>query len=149
MQCCHIRHGIAAKLGLALRAISRSGKSGQVIYFGGVRNRFFYGYPLEITVGFLSDLFSRNAIGTQGKELAQQFSKRLTKERLGDAKRVAAEFDILSGNALSYQRKVNLGVLGKSHLVNSLQWTLIDDGYPEDFAKEIGGQLAMKLAASE
>lgn len=100
-------------------------------------------------MGFVSDLFSRSTISAQGKELATQFSKRLTKERTGDAKRVAAEYDILVGNALGYQRKASLGVLGKSQLINSFQWALIDEGYTESFAREIGGQLAMRLAASE
>lgn len=100
-------------------------------------------------MGFVSDLFSRNAIGTQGKDLARQFAKRLTKDRVNDSKRVAAEFDILVGHALGYERKTGLGVFGKSHLVNSFQWALIDEGYAEEFAKEIGNQLAMKLAATD
>jgi hypothetical protein len=81
--------------------------------------------------------------------LARQFGQRLTKDRIGDAKRVATEFDVLAGNALGYQRRLGLGVLGTSSLVNTFQWALIEDGYPMEFAQEIGKQLAVKLAADQ
>jgi hypothetical protein len=100
-------------------------------------------------VGVFSDIISRKAIGAHGQDLARQFASRLTKERLGDAKRVEAEFQIMSGNALGYHRKANLGIFGTSHLVNSFQWALIEDGYPSEFARDIGNQLAVKLAAGE
>ena len=100
-------------------------------------------------MGLISDLLSRGAIAKQGKLLAKQFALRLTKEREGDAKRVSAEYEILVGDAIGYQRKANLGVVGKSHLTNSIQWALVDEGFSEKFAKEIGGQLAITLAASE
>jgi len=99
-------------------------------------------------VGLIADLFSRGAIARQGQDLARQFAKRLPKERVGDAKRVAIELEVLVGNALGYQRKADLGVFGKSHLVNSLQWALIEDGYPKEFSQDIGSQLARKLAAT-
>jgi len=38
-------------------------------------------------------------------------------------------------------------VFGKSHLVNTLQWTLVEEGFDKDFAQNIGSQLARKLAA--
>jgi len=99
-------------------------------------------------VGFLSDLFSRKAIAAQGTDLARQFAKRLPKDKLGDEKRVSAEFDILLGNALGYQRKANLGFFGKSQLVNSLQWALVEAGFAEDFARGIGSELASRLAST-
>jgi hypothetical protein len=100
-------------------------------------------------VGFFKDVFSRSDISSQGKDLARQFSKRLPKERVGDVKRVDVEFDILLGNALGFQRKKGLGVFGKSHLVNSLQWSLVEEGYAKDFAMEIGNRLATRLASTE
>lgn len=100
-------------------------------------------------MGFFSDLLSRKDIGKQGTLLAQQFSKRLTKERAGDAKRVAAEYDVLVGDALGYQRRAALGFLGKSQLVNALQWSLVAEGFTEEFAKDIGSQLAITLAATK
>ncbi len=99
-------------------------------------------------MGLFSDLFSRKKIGEEGRALALQFAKRLPKDRVGDAKRVASEYEILVGDALGYQRRANLGVLGKSELVNSFQWALIAEGYTEEFAKELGGQLAVTLAAT-
>jgi hypothetical protein len=99
-------------------------------------------------VGFLSDLVSRKKISEQGQTLARQFAKRLTKERAGDEKRVKAEYEILVGDAVGYQRRAQLGVLGKSALVNSFQWALVAEGFSEDFAKELGGQLAVTLAAT-
>ncbi len=98
-------------------------------------------------MGFLSDLLSRGSIGTQGKDLAERFAKRLPKERTTDSKRVEAEFEILAGSALDLRRKSNLGVLGTSHLANSVQWALVDAGYTEEFARQIGSQLAVRLAA--
>lgn len=97
-------------------------------------------------MGFLSDVLSRGAIAAQGAELARSLARRLPVERVGEEKKVAVEFDILVGTALGYQRKANLGVLGKSHLVNSFQWTLIQDGYPEAFSQDLGSKLAVLLA---
>jgi hypothetical protein len=99
-------------------------------------------------LGLISDLLSRKKTIEQGRLLASQFAKRVAVDKVSDEKRVAAEFDILKANAVGYQRRENLGVYGKSQLVNSLQWSLIAGGYPEGFAKEIGGQLAVTLAAS-
>jgi len=100
-------------------------------------------------VGFISDLVSRNAIGKQGRLLAKQFALRLTKGREGDSKRVAAEYEILVGDALGYQRRAELGVVGKSHLTNSIQWALVEEGFSEEFSRDIGGRLAITLAASD
>ena len=99
-------------------------------------------------MGFLSDLFERKKTVARGRELAMAFSKRLSKEKITDEKRVATEYDLLKADAVAYQRRANLGVIGKSQLVNSFQWTLIAEGYPEEFSKEIGGQLAVTLAAT-
>jgi hypothetical protein len=100
-------------------------------------------------VGFISDVMGRKDIDQQGRLLAQQFAKRLSKERAGDAKRVAAEYQVLLGDAVGYQRRMSLGFVGKSRLVNALQWTLVEQGFAEDFARDIGSQLAITLAASE
>lgn len=99
-------------------------------------------------MGFLTDLVSRRKISEQGETLARQFAKRLTKDRAGDEKRVLAEYEILVGDAIGYQRRARLGVLGKSSLVNSFQWTLVAEGFDQEFAREIGGQLAVTLAAT-
>lgn len=99
-------------------------------------------------MGFIADLLSRKQTLEQGRALASQFAKRLPVEKVSDEKRVSAEYDILKANAVGYQRRANLGVVGKSQLVNSIQWALIASGYPEEFSKEIGGQLAVTLAAS-
>lgn len=98
-------------------------------------------------MGIFSDLVSRKRIAAQGKELAAKFMQRLPQERVSDAKRVAVEFEILAGTALEYRRKDALGLLGTSQLVNSFQWAMIESGYEEAFAREIGNQLAVKLAA--
>ena len=92
---------------------------------------------------------SRKAIGEKGRELADQFAKRLTLERVGNAERVKAEFEILSGKALDYRRKAGLGVFGTSQLVNNFQWRLVELGYAEEFSRQIGNQLAINLAATD
>lgn len=99
-------------------------------------------------MGFISDLLSRKDIDAQGQDLARRFAKRVPKDKTGDAKRVAAEYELLVGDAVSYQRRANLGLVGKSRLVNSFRWTLAGDGYSEDFVKEVSGQLAVTLASS-
>lgn len=100
-------------------------------------------------MGFIKDVLRRSAILKQGQDLAAQFAKRMPKDRVTDAKRVDTEFDILLGNALGYQRKASLGVFGKSHLINSLQWALIEQGFEKDFAMTIGNRLATRLAAAQ
>jgi len=89
---------------------------------------------------------SRAKIQAEGKEMARQFAQRVNKERIRDAKHVAAEFSILAGHAVGFRRKSSLGVLGTSQLVNSFQWGLIEAGWSSEFAKDIGNQLAVKLA---
>jgi len=89
---------------------------------------------------------SRGKIQAEGKEMARQFALRVSKDRIGETKHVAAEFNILAGHAVGFRRKTQLGVIGTSQLVNSFQWGLIDDGWNKDFAKDIGNQLAVKLA---
>jgi hypothetical protein len=91
---------------------------------------------------------SRSQIGAQGTDLGRRFAKRLPKDQIENAKRVTAEYEMLVADAVGYQRRAQLGFLGKSHLVNSLQWSLIAEGYSADFAKEIGGQLAVTLAST-
>lgn len=99
-------------------------------------------------MGLISDLLSRKESISRGRELALQFSKRLPRNKVGDEKRVNTEYELLKADAVAYQRRSNLGFLGKSQLVNSFQWTLINEGYPQEFAKELGGQLAITLAAT-
>lgn len=100
-------------------------------------------------MGLISDLRSRKQTREQGQQLAREFGQRLTLERIGDAKRVATEFYIVVGNARGFQRRVNLGVLGTSSLVNTFQWALVEEGFPQAFAQDIGNQLAVKLASED
>ncbi len=99
-------------------------------------------------MGLISDIMARGKIAAQGKEMARQFAQRLTKERSSEAKHLAAEFNILAGQAIGFRRQTGLGVLGTSQLVNSFQWGLIEEGWSREFAKDIGNQLAVKLAGT-
>jgi len=99
-------------------------------------------------VGLFSDVLSRKQTVAQGHQMATQFAKRLRMEEIHNEKRVETEYKILLADAVAYQRRASLGVLGKSQLVNNFQWGLVASGYPESFAKEIGGQLAIAMAAS-
>ncbi len=100
-------------------------------------------------MGLLSDFMSRKETDAAAAEMATQFMNRLPMERIQDAKRVAAEFEILLGHARGFQRKSALGVMGTSRLANGFQWTLIERGYDADFSREIGKRLAVKLAESK
>jgi hypothetical protein len=102
----------------------------------------------DFSLGLISDIMARGKIQAEGKEMARQFALRVSKERIGEAKHVAAEFNILAGHAVGFRRKTNLGVIGTSQLVNSFQWSLIEEGWNKDFAKDIGNQLAVKLAGA-
>jgi hypothetical protein len=101
---------------------------------------------MELQLGLISDFMARRKIQAEGREMARQFARRVSKERIGETKHVAAEFGILAGHAVGFRRKSNLGVIGTSQLVNSFQWGLIEEGWNKDFAKDIGNQLAVKLA---
>ncbi len=83
-------------------------------------------------MGLISDIMARGKIAAQGKEMARQ----------------SAEFNILAGQAIGFRRQTGLGVLGTSQLVNSFQWGLIEEGWSREFAKDIGNQLAVKLAGT-
>ncbi len=100
-------------------------------------------------MGLLSDFLSRKATDASALEMATQFMNRLPADRIGDAKRVAAEFDILLGHARGYQRKSGLGVMGTSRLANGFQWALMERGYDPEFSRDIGKRLAVKLAESK
>jgi len=100
-------------------------------------------------VGYISDILSGKAIDEEAKRLAAQFIKRLPKERTGDSKRLTAETSILMGHALGYQRQARLGMIGKSRLANTFQWALVEEGYDQAVAKELGQKIARTLAADK
>lgn len=100
-------------------------------------------------MGFLADFMQRKQIDSEAKTLAVQFAKRLPKERSGDAKRVAAEIQILLGHAKGFQRRSSLGLYGKSRLANTFQWTLIENGYDKALASEISREIASRLSISK
>jgi hypothetical protein len=98
-------------------------------------------------VGLISDLLSRKSIQKQAKMAAEQFAKRLPRERLGNSKLLAAEFEIAQGQLLGYKRQGKLGVFGTSSLINGFRWGLVDAGYDKSFAEELSQELALKLAS--
>jgi hypothetical protein len=98
-------------------------------------------------VGLLSDLLSRKAIQHQAKSAAKQFAKRLPRERVGNQKLLAAEFEITQGHLLGYKRQAKLGVFGTSSLINGFRWGLIEAGYDEGLAKSLSQELALKLSS--
>jgi hypothetical protein len=100
-------------------------------------------------VGLLSDLFSRNAIQNHAKHEAKQFAKRLPRERVGNKKLLAAEFEIAQGHLLGYKRQGKLGVFGTSSLINGFRWGLIEAGYDETLAGQLSRELALKLAGEK
>ena len=98
-------------------------------------------------MGLLSDLLSRKAIQEQAKHEATQFAKRLPRERVGNKKLLAAEFEITQGHLLGYKRQRKLGVFGTSSLINGFRWGLVEAGYEQALAGELSQELALKLAA--
>jgi hypothetical protein len=100
-------------------------------------------------LGFLSDLLSRKAIQNQARHEAQQFAKRLPRERVGNKKLLTAEFEIAQGHLLGYKRVGKLGVLGTSSLINGFRWGLIEAGYDKTLAGELSRELAMKLSSTK
>jgi hypothetical protein len=102
-----------------------------------------------VSVGLLSDLLSRKSIENQARHEAKQFAKRLPRERAGNKKLLAAEFEIAQGHLLGYKRQAKLGVYGTSSLINGFRWGLIDAGYDDLLARDLSRELAMKLAAGK
>jgi hypothetical protein len=98
-------------------------------------------------VGLLSDLLSRKAIQNQARHEARQFAKRLPRERVGNKKLLAAEFEIAQGHLLGYKRQGKLGVVGTSSLINGFRWGLIEAGYDKALAAQLSQEIALKLAA--
>jgi hypothetical protein len=99
------------------------------------------------SVGLLSDLLSHKAIQYQAVAAAKQFAKRLPRERIGNQKLLAAEFEITQGHLLGYKRQAKLGVFGTSSLINGFRWGLIEAGYDKTLAAKLSHELALKLSA--
>jgi hypothetical protein len=100
-------------------------------------------------VGLWSDFLSRRTIQSQAQGEAQLFAKRLPRERAGNPKLLAAEFEIVQGHLLGYKRQARLGVYGTSSLINGFRWGLIEAGYDRALAQELSRELAMKLAGGK
>jgi hypothetical protein len=100
-------------------------------------------------VGLWSDLLSRKAIQNQAKMAAEQFAKRLPRERVANKKLLTAEFEIVQGHLLGYKRQGKLGVFGTSSLINGFRWGLIEAGYDKALAGELSRELAVKLSAKK
>ncbi len=98
-------------------------------------------------MGLLSDLLSHKAIQYQAVAAAKQFAKRLPRERVGNQKLLAAEFEITKGHLLGYRRQAKLGVFGTSSLINGFRWGLIEAGYDKALAAQLSRELALKLSA--
>jgi len=100
-------------------------------------------------LGLWSDFLSRKTIQNQATMAAKQFAKRLPRERVGNQKVLASEFEITQGHLLGYKRQAKLGVLGTSSLVNGFRWGLIEAGYDEALARELSRELALKLSGTK
>jgi hypothetical protein len=100
-------------------------------------------------LGLWSDLLSRKKIQDQAKHEAEQFAKRLPRERAGNQKLLAAEFEIAQGHLLGYKRQGKLGVYGTSSLINGFRWGLIDAGYDKALVEALSSELALKLASEK
>lgn len=98
-------------------------------------------------MGFISDFKKRNETDEFGRSLGEQMLRRLPADQLSNEKKRNAEVEIALGHAQGFQRKNQLGYFGKSRLVNSLQWTLIDKGYSPEIARAIGFEIAKRIAA--
>lgn len=100
-------------------------------------------------MGFIADFRKRKEIDEFARSLAEQVLRRLPVAQVKDAKKLQAEIEIALGHAQGFQRKAQLGTFGKSRLVNTLQWALIERGYVPEVAKDIGYQLASRIAAAK
>jgi hypothetical protein len=100
-------------------------------------------------MGFIADFRKRKEIDEFARSLAAQVLRRLPVQHLKDPKKIQAEVEIALGHAQGFQRKAQLGTFGKSRLANSLQWELIERGYGPEIAKDIGYQIASRIAASK
>ena len=97
-------------------------------------------------MGFIADFIKRKEIDAFAGSLAEQLLRRLPAGRLKDPKKLQAEIEVALGHAQGFQRKAQLGTFGKSRLVNTLQWTLIERGCVPEIAKDIGYQIASRIA---
>jgi len=100
-------------------------------------------------MGFIADFRKRKEIDEFARSLAEQVLRRLPAAHLKDRNKLQAEIEVALGHAQGFQRKAQLGNFGKSRLVNSLQWALIERGYVPEIAKDIGYQIASRIAASK
>jgi hypothetical protein len=94
----------------------------------------------------ISDIFRRRQIDEFARSMAEKFEKRLPTARFGDVKRRTAELEILTGHIQGFQRKEALGMYGKSRLVNTLRWAMLDRGYDEQVVGQYCFELAQKIA---
>lgn len=97
-------------------------------------------------MGLISDLMKKKQILAFAEHTAGLMAQRLPVHKLKDEKRRQAEFEIALGHIQGFQRKENLGFLGKSLLINQFQWKLIDAGYAQDNARDIGREITMRLS---
>ncbi len=97
-------------------------------------------------MGFFADFSKRKEIDAFATTLASQLVQRLPVHRLDDEKRRRTEFEIALGHAQGYHRKARLGTFGKSRLINSFQWALIEMGYDGKLARQIGYEFAERIA---
>ena len=97
-------------------------------------------------MGLIADFVRRKEIDEFARALAAQVLRRLPVESLKDQKKVHSEIEIALGHAQGFQRKARLGTFGKSRLVNTFQWALIESGYGPEIAKDIGYRIASRIA---
>ena len=97
-------------------------------------------------MGLIADFVKRKEIDEFARSLAAQLQRRLPLESLKDQKKLHAEIEIALGHAQGFQRKAQLGTFGKSRLVNTFQWALIESGYAAEIAKDIGYRIASRIA---
>jgi len=98
-------------------------------------------------MGLVADFRNRKEIDAFGHWMGEQMLRRLPAGEVSNEKKRKAEVEITLGHAQGYQRKNQLGYFGKSRLVNSLQWKLIENGYDAEVARSIGFEIARRIAA--
>ena len=98
-------------------------------------------------MGLIADFRNRKEIDAFGHWMGDQMLRRLPAQDVPNEKKRVAEIEITLGHAQGYQRKNGLGYFGKSRLINSLQWKLIENGYDADAARSIGFEIARRIAA--
>lgn len=97
-------------------------------------------------MGLISDLMKKKSILAFAEHTAGLMTERLPVYKLKDEKRRNTEFEIALGHIQGFQRKENLGFLGKSMLINQFQWKLVDAGYGLESAREFGREMTLRLS---